>query len=108
MELSAEPAGGAHVPSVDVLLASAADTFGPRAIGVVLTGMGSDGREGAKALVAAGGTVVAEAEESCAVYGMPRAVVEAGFASAVWSASRIAVELRRLAGSGPGEGGEDR
>jgi len=108
VELSAEPAGGAHVPSVDVLLSSAARTFGSRAIGIVLTGMGSDGREGAKALVAAGGTVVAESEESCAVYGMPRAVVEAGLASAVWTADEIASELRRLAGAPPEEGGEGR
>ena len=106
VELAAEPAGGAHVPSVDVLLSSAARTFGSRAIGIVLTGMGSDGREGAKALVAAGGTVVAESEASCAVYGMPRAVVEAGLASAVWSADEIASELRRLAGAPPEEGGE--
>lgn len=108
VELSAEPAGGAHVPSVDVLLSSAARTFGSRALGIVLTGMGSDGREGAKALVATGGTVVAESEESCAVYGMPRAVVEAGLASAVWTADEIASELRRLAGAPPEEGGEGR
>ncbi|MFN7990246.1 MAG: chemotaxis-specific protein-glutamate methyltransferase CheB [Thermoanaerobaculia bacterium] len=108
VELSAEPAGGSHVPSVDVLLAAAARTFGRRAIGIVLTGMGSDGREGAKALVASGGTVVAESEESCAVYGMPRAVVEAGLASAVWSADEIGSELRRMAGAPPEEGGEDR
>jgi len=103
--LSAEPSGGAHVPSVDVLLSSAAETFGPHALGVVLTGMGSDGREGARELVAGGGTVVAESEPSCAVYGMPRAVVEAGLASAVWSAEEIAAELSRLAPGEP-QGGE--
>lgn len=108
VQLSAEPAGGSHVPSVDVLLAAAARTFGRRAIGIVLTGMGSDGREGAKALAASGGTVIAESEESCAVYGMPRAVVEAGLAAAVWSADEIASEMRRLAGAPPEEGGEDR
>jgi two-component system chemotaxis response regulator CheB len=98
LALASEPAGGAHVPSVDVLFASAARTFGPRTLGIVLTGMGSDGREGARALVACGGTVVAESEESCAVYGMPRAVVEAGLASAVRTAEEIAADLRRLAG----------
>jgi len=103
--LSAEPSGGSHVPSVDVLFSSAAETFGPRVLGVVLTGMGSDGREGARELVAGGGTVVAESEPSCAVYGMPRAVVEAGLASAVWSAEEIAAELSRLAPGEP-EGGE--
>lgn len=95
--LSPEPAGGSHVPSVDVLFSSAAETFGPRTIGVVLTGMGSDGRDGARELVARGGTVVAESESSCAVFGMPRAVVEAGLASAVRSAEEIADDLAGLA-----------
>jgi two-component system chemotaxis response regulator CheB len=103
--LSAEPSGGAHVPSVDVLLSSAAGTFGPRAIGIVLTGMGSDGREGARELAARGGTLVAESESSCAVYGMPRAIVEAGLASAVWDLDEIAAELCRLAGEPPAEAG---
>lgn len=98
--LASEPAGGAHVPSVDVLFSAAAQSFGRGALGVVLTGMGSDGREGAREIVAAGGTVVAEAESTCAVYGMPRAVVEAGLASAVWSVEEIAAELGRLSGGG--------
>ena len=97
LALSAEPSGGAHVPSVDVLFSSAARTFGAGAIGVVLTGMGSDGREGARDLAARGATLVAESESSCAVYGMPRAIVEAGLASAVWDLDEIAAELGRLA-----------
>ena len=99
--LASEPAGGAHVPSVDVLFSAAAKVFGREALGVVLTGMGADGREGAREIVAAGGTVVAEAESSCAVFGMPRAVVEAGLASAVWGVEEIATELCRL---GDGDG----
>mgnify|MGYP001148342679 FL=1 len=106
--LSAEPSGGAHVPSVDVLFSSAAKAFGPRAIGVVLTGMGSDGREGARELGGRGAALVAESEESCAVYGMPRAVVEAGLASAVWSVEEIAAELALLAGDAPAEAGAGR
>lgn len=106
--LSAEPSGGAHVPSVDVLFSSAAETFGSRAIGVVLTGMGADGREGARDLAACGAPLVAESESSCAVYGMPRAVVEAGLASAVWSVDEIAAELCRLAGSPAPGAGEER
>jgi two-component system chemotaxis response regulator CheB len=106
VSLAAEPSEVSHVPSVDVLFASAAELFGARALGVVLTGMGSDGREGARALAARGGTLVAESETSCAVYGMPRAIVEAGLASAVWSVGEIADELARLA-AGPAaeEGG---
>lgn len=98
--LALEPTGGAHVPSVDVLFSAAAQAFGRGALGIVLTGMGADGREGAREIVAAGGTVVAEAESSCAVYGMPRAVVEAGLASAVWDVEAIAAELSRLAEGG--------
>ncbi len=106
--LSAEPSGGAHVPSVDVLFSSAAETFGSRAIGVVLTGMGTDGREGARDLAACGAPLVAESESSCAVYGMPRAIVEAGLASAVWSVDEIVAELCRLAGSPAPGAGEER
>lgn len=108
LALASEPSGGAHVPSVDVLFSSAARTFGSRAIGVVLTGMGSDGREGARELAERGATLVAESEESCAVYGMPRAVVEAGLASAVWSIEEIAAELALLAGEAPAEAGGGR
>ena len=65
---------------------------------VVLTGMGKDGLEGARAVKAAGGRVLAEAESTCTVYGMPRAVAEAGLADAVLPldqlAGAIAKELR--------------
>ena len=65
-------------PSVDVLFQSAAETFGSRVLGVVMTGMGADGREGASWIKAQGGLVYTESEETCVVYGMPRATVEAG------------------------------
>ena len=67
-----------HRPSVDVLFHSAAEVYGARVLAVVLTGMGADGREGAAWIKAKGGVVLTEAEETCVVYGMPRAVVEAG------------------------------
>jgi two-component system chemotaxis response regulator CheB len=69
-----------YVPSADALFASVARVAGPRAIGVVLTGMGDDGVRGAKAIVDAGGIVVAESEETAVVYGMPGAVVRAKLA----------------------------
>jgi two-component system chemotaxis response regulator CheB len=78
-----------HRPSVDVLFQSAVEVHGERVLGVVMTGMGDDGREGAAWIKAAGGQVLTEAEESCVVYGMPRAVVEAG-------ASDASVNLDRL------------
>jgi two-component system chemotaxis response regulator CheB len=76
--LDARPFDTPHRPSVDVLFQSVAECFGARTLAVVMTGMGADGREGAAAIKAKGGVVIAEAEESCVVYGMPRVVVEAG------------------------------
>jgi two-component system chemotaxis response regulator CheB len=72
------PLDAQHRPSVDVLFQSAAEVYGERVLAVVLTGMGADGREGAAWIKAKGGVVFTEAEETCVVYGMPRAVVEAG------------------------------
>ena len=85
------PVGTPHRPAVDVLFTTAA-AAGP-ALGVVLTGMGDDGLAGARAIRAAGGEVVTETESSCVVYGMPRAVWEAGLASAEAPLSRMAEEL---------------
>lgn len=75
------PLTSLHSPSVDVLFASAAEVAGPRVLGVVLTGMGEDGLVGARAIRDAGGQVLTEAESSCVVYGMPRAVKEAGLSN---------------------------
>ena len=82
------------MPSVDPMLASLGATFGSGAAGVILTGMGRDGVEGASRLVACGGSVLAQDERSCAVWGMPRAVLEAGLACAVLPPDKIA---RRIA-----------
>ena len=77
-ELTLSPLDTPHRPSADVLFKSAADLFGERTLGVVLTGMGSDGTQGAAWIKSKGGRILVEAEESCVVYGMPRSVVEAG------------------------------
>jgi two-component system, chemotaxis family, protein-glutamate methylesterase/glutaminase len=69
---------GPHVPSADTLLESAARICGNRAVGVLLTGMGQDGARGMVQLRKTGATTIGEAEESCVVYGMPRAAHEAG------------------------------
>lgn len=82
------------MPSVDPMLASVGAVFGSAALGVVLTGMGRDGVDGAATLVACGGSIIAQDEESCAVWGMPRAVLEAGLVSAVLPPDKIA---RRIA-----------
>ena len=65
-------------PSVDVSFGSAAKTFGGNVLGVILTGMGADGREGSRMLKAKGATIWAQDEQSCVVYGMPQAVAVAG------------------------------
>jgi len=76
--LTRQPAELLHRPSVDVLFQSAAQVYGERVLGVVMTGMGSDGRDGAAWIKAQGGSILTEAEESCVIYGMPRSVIEAG------------------------------
>ena len=80
--LDIRPLDTAHRPAVDVLFQSAADCYGARVTGVVMTGMGADGREGAAWIKARGGQILTEAEQSCVVYGMPRSVVEAGLSDA--------------------------
>lgn len=93
--LSRLPADRAHFPSVDVLFESAAEQYGAGTIGVVLTGMGKDGTEGARAIRAAHGVVLTEAEASCVVYGMPRSVVEAGLSSDAAPLSELAEAIAR-------------
>lgn len=88
--LAEEPANKPHRPSVDVLFESAATVWGPYALGVVLTGMGNDGQAGATQIVARGGSVIAQDEQSCVVYGMPRAVVEAELACFVGDLNALA------------------
>lgn len=80
--LDVKPLEALHRPSVDGLFLSAASEVGRDVLGVVLTGMGSDGLEGARAIRAAGGRVIVEHESTCVVYGMPRAIAEAGLANA--------------------------
>ncbi len=91
--LDVEPLTSIHRPSVDVLFQSAAGTLGPRALGVVLTGMGDDGLAGSRAIVQAGGSVLTEAESSCVVYGMPRVVKEAGLSAGEAPLSAMAAKI---------------
>lgn len=76
-------------PAVDPLFRSMAACFGKHALGVVLTGMGKDGTEGAKEIKAAGGQVYAQNEKSCLVYGMPREVIEAGCADQIFCVAEM-------------------
>lgn len=81
--LDSHPATSLHIPSVDVLMRSVAQTFGNRALGVILTGMGSDGAEGIAAIHREGGYTIGQDQATCAVYGMPRACAESGVLSNV-------------------------
>lgn len=94
VKLSRDPSSTGCRPSVDPMFASAGAEFGPGAVGVIMTGMGRDGVEGARKLVACGGSVLAQDEASCAVWGMPRAVIEAGLACAVMPPEKMG---RRIA-----------
>lgn len=78
VHLDAKPFDSPYRPSVDILFESAARELGDHVIGVVMTGMGSDGKEGSAWIKAKGGKIICESEETCIVYGMPRSVVEAG------------------------------
>jgi two-component system chemotaxis response regulator CheB len=86
------------LPSVDPMFASAAAALGSAVMGVVLTGMGRDGVEGATKLVGCGGSVMAQDEASCAVFGMPRAVAEAGLVCAVMPPEKLARRIASRAG----------
>ena len=80
-------------PAVDVSLISIAQNFGSQIISVILTGMGNDGTTGATLVKSSGGYVLAEAEESCVVYGMPRSVVEAGAANKIVPLGKMSEEI---------------
>ncbi len=88
-----EPATTLHRPSVDVMFTSANETFSGRVLAAVMTGMGRDGLEGARLIKRSGGRLLAQDADSCVVYGMPRAVVEAGLADAVLPLDEIAPAL---------------
>jgi two-component system chemotaxis response regulator CheB len=72
-----------HRPSVDIMFSSAYETYGGKVLAAVMTGMGRDGFEGAKLIKSAGGKILAQSEDTCIVYGMPKAVVDANLADAV-------------------------
>lgn len=81
-------------PSVDVLFNSIAGVYGNSSVGVLLTGMGADGAEGLKHMKERGGTTIAQSEDSCAVFGMPKVAIEKGAASKVLSIEEIVRALK--------------
>lgn len=99
VRLSDDPPVGGLRPRADISIVDAAGSYGDKTLLVVLTGMGRDGLDGATAVKSRGGRVLAEAESSCTVYGMPRAVVEAGLADAVLPLSQLASAIALEAGA---------
>jgi two-component system chemotaxis response regulator CheB len=91
--MSVSPSSEMHCPSADLLLSSIARAYGPRAAGLVLTGMGDDGARGLLAIRHANGVTLAQDEDSSVVYGMPRAAVEMGATNVQLPLSAIAGEL---------------
>ncbi len=85
-----------HVPSIDVLMGSVADSFGKDSIGIIMTGMGSDGVAGIKAIKNAGGITIAQDESSSVVFGMNKAAIESGCVDYVLPLDKIAEELLRI------------
>jgi len=76
--LDRKPYDKLHRPSADILFSSASEMFKERVLGIIMTGMGNDGKEGVAWIKANGGTVLTESKETCVIYGMPRAVDEIG------------------------------
>ncbi|MFI4881677.1 MAG: chemotaxis-specific protein-glutamate methyltransferase CheB [Phycisphaerales bacterium JB064] len=93
MRTSDEPTSHLYRPSVDVLFLTAEEVAGAGVLGIMLTGMGRDGSNGAKAIVDAGGCVLTQSEQSCVVYGMPKAVDDQGISSASLEPDGLAAAL---------------
>ena len=101
MSLLPAPSRNYCKPAIDTMFTAAARVFGPRAVGIVLSGMGEDGLAGARAIAAAGGILLVQDKATSAVWGMPGSVAKAGLAAAVLPPNAIADEvMRRLRSSG--------
>ena len=103
VRLDRKTAPSGCLPSVDPMLASVAEAYGEAGLGVILSGMGRDGLAGARRLVEQGGAMIVQDPASSAIWGMPRAVAEAGLASAVMPPPELArrVVQRAVAGRAP-------
>jgi two-component system chemotaxis response regulator CheB len=90
LTVTTDPVSALYKPSATVLMESTGKVIGPRAVGVIMTGMGSDGCDGVKVLKQKGGYVIAQDEASCVVYGMPKAIADAGLADEIVPLDKIA------------------
>ncbi|MGK7904247.1 MAG: chemotaxis-specific protein-glutamate methyltransferase CheB [Hormoscilla sp.] len=93
---SHSPAEGGHRPSVTVMMKSVAQFYGKKTVGVLLTGMGKDGADGMQAIARAGGFTIAQDEETCVVFGMPKEAIALDAVQKILPISAIAPRLSRL------------
>lgn len=93
VDVFAGPRANRHRPSVDVLFASVARHAGANALGIIMTGMGSDGAAGLLAMRKAGARTLAQDEQSCVVYGMPRQAIKRGAAQAIVPLTQLAATI---------------
>jgi two-component system, chemotaxis family, protein-glutamate methylesterase/glutaminase len=91
-----EPANSLYKPCADIMMTSAVEAFNGPLLGIIMTGMGKDGLEGLRRIKQKGGFVIAQDEESCVVYGMPRAAVEGGVTDAILPLEGIPGGMKRL------------
>ncbi len=96
IKVSKQPEDTLHRPSVDVMLNSVIDVYGKYTLGIIMTGMGKDGLEGIKRLKELGGYSLVQDESSCVVYGMPKAVVDAGLADVIAPADKISGIINKV------------
>lgn len=96
LEVTKEPDQLVFKPSVDELFCSCARVYGAATLAVVLTGIGHDGTQGAKAVRESGGAVLTQSADTCAVYGMPRSCVEAGVSNAQLNPDQICRAILQL------------
>jgi two-component system chemotaxis response regulator CheB len=96
--LSDEDRVNGHRPSVNVLFRSVAEEFRSQAVGVLMTGMGDDGAEGLGAVKKAGGMTIAQSEDSCVVFGMPKAAIERGYVQRIVALDVLSATLQAVCG----------
>jgi two-component system, chemotaxis family, protein-glutamate methylesterase/glutaminase len=94
--ISDDPADTLYRPSADIMMSSAVSAYKGPLLGIIMTGMGKDGVEGLKQIKSKGGYVIAQDEESCVVYGMPRAAIEEGVVDSVQSLDSIVSSFVQL------------
>src|SRR5262249_45048204 len=97
LTITSDPPENSCRPAADVLFRSAADVYGNQLLAIVMTGMGRDGTEGCRVIKQQGGYVMTQDVEGCAVYGMPKAVVDEGLSDESLLLGQIADQLARYA-----------